>query len=168
MKKIYKVTLTADERSTLTQLVSTGKSNAQKIKHAHILLAVDETQNGKVSDSTVAQQFHCHRNTVANLRERFVEEGLDAALHPKQRALPPNTPRFDGRAEAHLIRLACSTPPEGRCRWTLQLLADQCVELNIVEKTSDETVRKVLKKTNFIVRRTRVRSENLELLTPVF
>jgi len=148
MKKIYKVTLTAAERSDLTKLVSTGKSSAAKIKHAHILLAVDETGNGKVSDSDIAKQFHCHANTVANIRERFVEEGLDAALERKTRLTPPTPCIFDGRAEAHLIRLASSTPPEGRCKWTLQLLADKCVELNIVEKTSYETVRTVLKKTN--------------------
>jgi transposase len=148
MKKIYKVTLTTDERNELIQLVSTGKSNANKIKHANILLAVDETENGKVSDSEVAKQFHCHANTVANIRERFVEEGFEAALERKKRLTPPTPYTFDGRAEAHLIRIACSTPPEGRCRWTLQLLADKCVELNIVETTSHETVRQVLKKMN--------------------
>ena len=147
MQKIYKVTLTAEERIALTKLVSTGKSSAAKIKHANILLAVDENENGKMSDSDVAKQFRCHAKTVANIRERFVEEGLASALERKKRATPPHTPIFDGRAEAHLIRLACSAPPDGRCRWTLQLLADKCVELNIVENTSDETVRKVLKKT---------------------
>ena len=147
MQKIYKVTLRAEERPELTQLVSTGKSSAAKIKHANIFLAVDETTNGRVSDQEVAKQFHCHRNTVANLRERFVEEGLEAALERKKRAEPPTQPIFDGRAEAHLIRLACSTPPEGRCKWTLQLLADKCVELAIIPHTSHETVRTVLKKT---------------------
>jgi transposase len=147
MKKLYKVTLTTEERSELIQLVSTGKCNAQKIKHANILLAVDETENGKVSDADVARQFHCHANTVANIRERFVEEGLESALDRKQRLTPPIPYIFDGRAEAELIKIACSTPPEGRCRWTLQLLADTCVELDIVEHASDDTVRRVLKKT---------------------
>jgi len=147
MKKIYKVTLTADERAFLTKLVSTGKSSAQKIKHANILLAVDETVNGWVSDAHIAQQFQCHAKTVGNIRERFVEEGFEAALERKKRATPPTAPIFDGRAEAHLIRIACSAPPEGRCRWTLRLLADKLVELEIVEKTSHETVRGVLKKT---------------------
>jgi transposase len=147
MNKLYKVTLTADERNELLQLVSTGKCNAQKIKHANILLAVDENENGKVSDSDVAKQFHCHANTVANIRERFVEEGFESALERKQRLTPAITPIFDGRAEAQLIKIACSTPPEGRCRWTLQLLADKCVELNIVEHASDDTVQRVLKKT---------------------
>jgi hypothetical protein len=148
MKKIYKVTLTAAERAELTKLVSTGKSSAAKIKHANILLAVDENEHGWVSDTLVGKQFQCHANTVANIRERFVEEGFEAALDRKKRVTPPTPFIFDGRSEAHLIRLACSTPPEGRCKWTLQLLADKCVELNIVPHTSHETVRKVLKKTN--------------------
>jgi hypothetical protein len=148
MKKIYKVTLTAEERARLTALVSTGKCNAQKIKHANILLAVDENEHGRVHDHVVAKQFHCHANTVANLRERFVEESLESALERKKRATPPITPIFDGRAEAHLIALACSPKPEGRCKWTMQLLADKCIELGYVEHTSGETVRKVLKKTN--------------------
>ena len=79
MKKIYKVPLTAAERRELTLLVSNGKSSAKKIKHANILLAVDETENGRVSDQEVAKQFHCHANTVAHIRERFVDEGLEAA-----------------------------------------------------------------------------------------
>jgi transposase len=148
MKKIYQVTLTPEERLELTQLVSKGKTNAQKIKHANILLAVDETEHGRVSDREVAKQFHCHANTVANLRERFVEEGLESALERKKRLTPPTPHLFDGRAEAHLVRLACSTPPEGRCKWTLQMLADKCVELSIVPHTSHEAVRSVLKKTN--------------------
>jgi transposase len=147
MQKLYKVTLTADERAELLQLVSTGKSNAQKIKHANILLAVDETEHGKISDVDVAKQFHCHANTVANIRERFVEEGFEPALERKKRLTPPTPSIFDGRAEAQLIKIACSTPPEGRCRWTLQLLADKCVELNIVNETSAATVHRVLKKT---------------------
>jgi transposase len=148
MKKLYKVTLTAEERNDLKALVSTGKSNAKKIKHANILLAVDENEHGKVTDNEVAKQFHCHAKTVANIRERFVEEGLTSALERKKRLTPPTAPIFDGHSEAHLIRLACSTAPEGRCRWTLRLLADKCVELNIVEHTSHETVRATLKKTN--------------------
>jgi hypothetical protein len=88
MKTIYTVTLTPEERLELTQLVSKGKCNAQKIKHANILLAVDETEHGRVSDSDVAKQFHCHANTVAHLRERFVEEGIEDALERKKRLTP--------------------------------------------------------------------------------
>ena len=148
MTKLYKVTLTAGERTELTKLVSTGKHNAQKIKHANILLAADETENGKVSDSEIAKQFRCHANTVANLRERFVEEGLEAALERKKRTTPPVQPIFDGRAEARLTALACSTPPEGYGAWSVRLLADKCVELNIVEHASKSTIHKVLKKMN--------------------
>ena len=148
MGKIYKVTLTTEERQELLSIVSTGKSNAQRIKHANILLAVDEVENTPLTDQEAAKRFHCHVNTVANIRERFVEQGFEAALERKKRETPPHQPIFDGRAEARLIAIACSTPPEGRSSWTMQLLADKCVELNIVEKTSDETVRAVLKKTN--------------------
>ena len=148
MEKIYKVTLTPYERRGLIEFVSTGKSNAQKIKHAHILLAVDEVENVPLTDQEAAKRFHCHVNTVANIRERFVMQGLEAALERKKRETPPTPPIFDGRAEARLIAIACSTPPEGRATWTMQLLADKCVALNIVEKTSDETVRNVLKKTS--------------------
>ncbi len=148
MKKIYKVTLTVEERSQLENIVSSGKNNAQKIKHANILLAVDENVNGKIADAEVAKRFLCNAKTVYNIRERFVVQGLEAALERKKRETPPTPPIFDGRAQARLIALACSTPPEGRAAWTMQLLADKCVELQIVEKTSDETVRNVLKKTN--------------------
>jgi transposase len=148
MGKTYKVTLTTEERQELIELVSTGKRNAQKIKHANILLAVDEVENTPLTDQETAKRFHCHVNTVANIRERFVMQGLAASLERKKRETPPHQPIFDGRAEARLIAIACSTPPEGRSTWTMQLLADKCVELNIVEKTSDETVRIVLKKTN--------------------
>ena len=148
MKRLYKVTLTVEERIQLENIVSIGKNNAQKIKHANILLAVDETVHPKITDAEVAKRFHCNAKTVYNIRERFVVQGLDAALERKKRETPPTPPIFDGRAEAHLIALACSTPPEGRAMWTMQLLADKCIELGIVEKTSDETVRNVLKKTN--------------------
>ena len=148
MGKTYKVTLTTEERQELLSIVSTGKSNAQRIKHANILLAVNEVENTPLTDQEAAKRFHCHVNTVANIRERFVEQGFEAALERKKRETPPHQPIFDGRAEARLIAIACSTPPEGRATWTMQLLADKCIELNIVEKTSDETVRTVLKKTN--------------------
>jgi hypothetical protein len=147
MGKIHKVALTSEERQELISLVSTGKSNAAKIKHANILLAVDEVEHAHLTDQEAARRFHCHANTVASIRERFVSEGFEAALERKKRETPPNPQIFDGRAEARLIAIACSTPPEGRAEWTMQLLADKCIELNIVEKTSDETVRNVLKKT---------------------
>ena len=120
MGKRDKVTLTEEERNQLRELVSTGKSNAQKIKHANILLAVDESENASLTDQEAAKRFHCHINTVASIRERFVEEGFEVALERKKRTSPPHSPIFDGRAEAHFIAIACSTPPEGRNSWTMQ------------------------------------------------
>ena len=149
MNKIYKVTLTPDEWRELIAVVSTGKSNAATIKYANILLAVDDVDNAPLSDHKAAKRFHCHAKTVYNIRERFVEHGFEAALERKKRETPPTPPIFDGRVEARLIAIACSTPPEGSNGWTLQLFADKCVELNIVETTSHETVRTVLKKMNF-------------------
>ncbi|GHT23678.1 hypothetical protein FACS189419_07950 [Planctomycetales bacterium] len=157
MVVLYKVTLTSDERQTLDGIVSKGKHSATKIKHANILLAVDESDGRvKQSDADIAKQFHCHYNTVTHIKQRFVEQGFEAALEHKQRATPAIEPMFDGRKEAQLIQLACSPPPEGHCAWTLQLLADKCVELNIVEKTSDNTIQRVLKKMNYSLTRKNV------------
>jgi transposase len=157
MATIYKVTLTDEERQTLGDIVSKGRHSAAKIKHANILLAVDES-DGRVKrlDADIAKQFHCHYNTVTKIKQRFVEQGFEAALERKQRENPSIEPMFDGRKEAQLIQLACSPPPEGHCTWTLQLLADKCVELNIVEKTSDNTIQRVLKKTNYSLTRKNV------------
>ncbi len=96
------------------------------------------------TDELVADAFGCHRNTVANVRQRFVEHGLEAALERQKRTYPPRL--VDGKLEAQIIALRCSSPPEGRARWTLRLLADKLVELEIVPAISHETVRQVLKK----------------------
>ena len=144
---VYVVSLNEEEQEYLSDLVSKGKSAAIKIKHANMLLSLD--RNGSnMSIDDVTRIFRCHRKTVYNLRKRFVEEGLDAALKRKKRETPPTAPKLDGEAEARLISLACSQPPEGRNRWTLCLLADKLVELQIVSSISHETVRKTLKKTN--------------------
>jgi hypothetical protein len=148
MQKRYKVTLSSAERQQLLEITRSGKHAAAKIKHANILLAVDESDHPCPSDTDIAKQLHCHFNTIANIRQLFVENGFEAALERKKQEKPSIEPMFDGRAEAHLIATACSTPPEGRCRWTLQLLADKMVALEIVEKTSCETIRRVLKKTS--------------------
>jgi hypothetical protein len=147
MVKRYIVRLTNEERGQLEQLVSTGKAAAYKIKHANILLKVDAS-GPKWSDDQAAEAFGCHRNTVANIRERFVEQGLEAALERKKRATPGRTPVCDGEAEAKLIALRCSKPPAGQAKWTLRLLADKLVELEIVPTICHETVRQVLKKTS--------------------
>lgn len=146
-KKRFIVTLNTSERSQLEAMVSKGTGAAYRIKHANILLASDE--NGpKMKDDQIATAFCCHRNTVANVRQRFVEQGLGAALERKKREAPAVARKLDGRAEAKLIAIACSTPPEGRAKWTMQLLADELVTLGVVERISDETVRTTLKKTN--------------------
>ena len=148
MAKQYIVELTSEERTYLEALVGKGKpAPAYKIKHAHILLNVDVTGPNR-EDGEVAEMFRCHRNTVANVRQRFVEHGLDAALERKKRATPPVEKLLDGRQEARLIALSCSSPPEGRARWTLRLLADELVALGVVDTISYETVRQTLKKTN--------------------
>ena len=147
MNKKYIVRLPREERESLEELVNKGKSAAYRIKHANILLAVDVDGPGW-SDQQTASAYHCHLNTVKNVRQRFVEQGLDAALHRKRQEWPSRQRILDGEKEARLIALACSEAPEGRTRWTLQLLADKLVELNIVESVSDQTVRRTLKKTN--------------------
>ena len=111
-----------------------------KVKHAHILLQVDA--NGpNWSDERVANAFRCHGNTVRNVRQRFVEQGLEAALARKKQSTPSRQRLLDGAPEAHLIALRCGPPPQGQAKWTLQLLADQLVALHVVETISYETVR---------------------------
>ena len=99
------------------------------------------------TDEEIAKAYHCHHRTVEEIRQRFVEEGLEAALERKKRIYTPK--KMDGRCEAKLLSLACSTPPKGCERWTLRMLADKLVELEVVDSISCETVRKQLKKTNF-------------------
>jgi transposase len=147
MNKKYIVRLTVDERSLLEEVVSKGKAAAYKIKHANILLKVDA--NGPAwSDEETADAFGCHANTVRNVRQRLVEQGLDAALGRKKQETPPRQKIFDGEKEARLIAVACSEPLEGCAGWTMQLLADRVVELEIVDAVSASTVGRTLKKTN--------------------
>ena len=148
MEKRYRVTLTDSERDDLRKLVSVGKSAAQKLVRARILLLADQAEGGSSkTDPEIVESLGCGRASVERIRKRFVEEGLEAALCPKpsQRVYER---KLDGKAEAHLIALACSAPPEGRSRLTLRLLGDQMVVLEHVESVSFETVRRVLKKTN--------------------
>jgi transposase len=148
MKK-YKVTLTAEERNALHALIAVGKASASKMAHARILLKADAAAGGPAwTDVRIAEAVEVNVTTVERVRERFVEQGLDAALVRKAQARPSREPLLDGRAEARLVTLACSAPPRGRARWTLRLLADRLVELEVVEAVSTETVRRALKKTN--------------------
>jgi len=143
----YIVTLTSEERECLTRLVSNGKDKAYRIKHANILLAADES-GPNLTSQDIAKAFSCHLNTVSGICQRFVEQGLEAALGRKKRQIPPIPRKLDGRGEAKLIALACRKPPAGSSHWALRLLADEVVELGLVESISYETVRRVLKKTN--------------------
>ena len=148
MAKKYRVTLSAAERDELTVLIRKGKADARKLAHARVLLQVDESDSGVGgTDEPTACALNLSTRTVERVRERFVEHGLTAALLPK-----PGTRRyeraFDGAQEAQLIALACSEPPAGKSRWTLRLLAEQAVELKIVDTASYESGRQALKKTN--------------------
>ena len=147
MPKRSIVRLSAAEQQYLKDLVSVGKSAAYKIKHANILLNIDVNGLGW-TDETAAQAFSCHRNTVANLRQRFVEQGLETALQRQRQRRSSRQPVCDGEAEAKVIALRCGEPPDGYARWTLRLLAGKVVEQEIVPTICHETVRQVLKKMN--------------------
>jgi transposase len=147
MKSRFSVHLTDEEREVLTRIVKRGKGPAYRIKHAHILLHADTgTEKSEKNDFEIAGLFHCHSQTVFNIRKKFCEKGLSAVLERKQRESPPIPRKLDGEKEARLITIACSHPPEGYVHWTLDLLADKMVELKIVDEISGKTVGRVLKK----------------------
>lgn len=149
MGKRYRVTLEVEERQSLDQLLSKGKADVRRLKHAQILLMADESKGGRRwSVSRIAEAVDCGTATVERVRRRFVEEGLEMALSPYRSPRREYRPKLDGEQEARLITLACSQPPEGRARWTLRLLADALVELELVDSISHETVRQTLKKTS--------------------
>lgn len=147
MAEKHIVHLTAEEREELTALVSKGKSSAAKIRHAQVLLKAD-AEGPNWTDPRIADAFSMHLNTVAGIRKRLVEQGLDAALNRKPQARPSRTPKLDGAGEARVLAVSCGEPPPGQARWSLRLLADRVVELGIVGSFSHESVRRVLKKTN--------------------
>jgi transposase len=148
MKK-YRVTLSALERAQLHGLLSRGKADVRRVKHAQVLLKADEAAGGAAwPDERIAEAVGISAITIYRLRQRFVEEGLDAALsHYRIAGKRHYRTRLDGAQQAQLIALACSTPPDGRSRWTLRLLACRMVELGHVATLSYETVRRTLKKT---------------------
>lgn len=148
MKK-YVVRLEADERVRLEHMVRGGKAGAFRIRHANVLLAVDESEAGPgLKDAAVAEALGVAVRSIESLRQRFVEEGLDAALERRKQVRPSVEPMFDGEKEARLIAVACGAKPDGRARWTLELLAERVVALKIVERCSPKTIERVLKKTN--------------------
>jgi transposase len=147
MAKRYRVALTTEERGELERMISRGKADARKLAHARVLLQADEAEGGPARvDGDVASALDVSVRTVERVRQRFVEQGLAAALLPKP------SPRLygrklDGEQEAHLLALACAAPPEGKARWSLRLLAERMVALEQVDTLSHETVRQTLKKT---------------------
>ena len=147
MNKKYIVRLTAEERKELENLAKKGKTQAYRIKHANILLAVD-ADGPNWPDNQAAKAYKCHQNTVVNVRQRFVEQGFQAALERKKQQVPSRKRIIDGENEARLISVACSKPPEGCAKWTMQMLADELVALKVVDSVSGQTVWRTLKKTN--------------------
>jgi transposase len=141
MAKIYHIDVTEQERNTLLTVIRKGRASARKVRCAQILLAAAKGH----SDATIARVLHSSVSTIERTRKRCVEAGLEAAVNEHPR--PGARRKLAGKQEAFLIALACSEPPAGRTRWTMQLLAGCMITLGVVEAISDETVRRVLKKT---------------------
>jgi hypothetical protein len=146
--KKYVVRLSGEEREQLERLIGKGRSPARRLLKARILLKADVSE-GRAgwSDSRIIRALDTSLSMVYRVRQQLVEEGLEAVLSRKQRATPAVARIFDGEKEAKLIALACSKPPKGRARWTLRMLEDKVVELEIVDRASDSTIGRVLKKT---------------------
>src|SRR5437879_10833383 len=146
--KTYGVKLSGEERERLKALIRKGKNPARRLLKARILLKADVSEAGEGwSDSRIIEAVDASPSMVYRVRKQLVEEGLEAVLSRKQRATPAISPIFDGEKEAKLIALACSKPPRGRARWTLRLLENKVVELGIVDRASDSTIWRTLKKT---------------------
>lgn len=146
MRTKYHIHLSKENRQELETLIHSGESSARTQTRARILLLTDESQKKKKGTEEIASALMCSLPTITNIRRKFVEGGLENALYDKPR--PGAIPKITGEIEAQLILLACSAPPEGRSRWTLQLLADKLVELKLVDSISDVAVMHRLKKMN--------------------
>jgi hypothetical protein len=144
----YRVALTTEERLDLERLVSAGKAAARKLTHARILLLADARTEER-SDDDIAAALGTSLRTIARVRQQFVTVSLQVAIDRKSQPPRPDKVKIKGDLEQKLVALACSDPPQGRCSWTLQLLADELVVLGLVEAISTETVRQALKKTTF-------------------
>ena len=145
MYKKYVVRLSDEERGICQQTINSLKGSSQKARRAQILLKAD-ADGPNWPDAKIADAFNCRVQTIENLRKRLVTQGFELALQGKKRATPPTPPKLDGEAEAKLIAMRLGKPPAGYGQWTLQLLADELVALEVVESISHETVRKTLKK----------------------
>jgi len=143
----YRGPLDAEERAALEQLVNVGKGAARKLIHARVLLLADTSPGDERPATAIVRSLGISLRTVERVRRRFVTEGLPAALDHRPQPARPGEIRITGDVERKLIQLACSDPPEGRCHWTLQLLADERVVLGLVDRVSVEAVRQALKKT---------------------
>ena len=141
-----KVYLEGDQQSELERITKSGKHSAMEISHAKILLDLNENQEVQYNQKQIASRQRVCVETVAKVARRFVEEGMEAALKRKKRETPSVPSKFTGEVEARIVKLACSQPPEGRSRWTLKLLADEVVRLEILESISDNGIRMLLKK----------------------
>jgi hypothetical protein len=146
MNKKFVVRLSDDERGVCQEIVKKFKGSSQKVRRAQILLKADADGPGWI-DSRIAEAFNCRVQTIENLRKRLVTDGFELALDGKKRQEPPTPCKLDGAAEAKLIAMRLGKPPAGYGHWTLQLLADELVVLEVVDSISHETVRKTLKKT---------------------
>lgn len=147
MPKIYRVTLTDEERQEVTELVARRSGKYLPVKRAFILLAADENGEQCWTDSRICEAYRVSPRTVERTRKRFVTDSFEIAVHGKKREVFKEK-ILDGAAEARLIALRCSNPPSGYAKWSLELLADRMVELKYVEHISRESVRKILKKTD--------------------
>lgn len=146
MNKKYIVRLSDEERKVCEKVIKNQKGKSEKLRRAQILLKAD-VDGPAWKDEKISEAIGCRVRTVENVRMQLVREGFEAALDRKKRVAPPTAPILDGRGEAKLIAMRLGKPPAGYGRWSLRLLADQLVELEIVESISPETVRKTLKKT---------------------
>ena len=140
------ITLTTEDRTELSQLIKSGKHSARVLGRARILLLLDRSQGQKRTLQDIADAMLTSIGTISNVKRRYLSGGLEHGLHDRPR--PGAKPKIDGEVEAHLIALVCSDPPEGQVRWTLRLLADKLVELELVESISHVAVGDALKKTN--------------------
>jgi DNA-binding transcriptional LysR family regulator len=143
----YRVTLMEDERAQLAQMVSSGKAAARKLTHARILLLADDSLGQEHAEEQIVAALGTSLRTVSRVRQQLVTQGLDFALLRRRQPPRPDKVKIKGDIEQRLVALACSDPPQGRCHWTLQLLADELVVLGLVDRVGIETVRKALKKT---------------------
>ena len=146
MRKKYIVRLTEEERNVLKAVLKKLKGSSEKVRRAQVLLAAD-ADGPNWTDKKISQAYSCRTKTVENIRQRLLSEGFDIALNGKKRESPPRKKSLDGEQEAKVIALRLGKPPEGFANWSLRLLANQVVELGIVDSVSHETLRRTLKKT---------------------